>query len=80
MMNTIDEQWGRFSSAIGLKDTTPVQQVETKRAFYAGAASMLHLQMRAADMNLSEAAAIAMLNGWHEECDAFGRAIVAGEA
>lgn len=55
-----------------------MQRQETRRAFFAGASAMLNLQMEMAE--LSEDAAVAVLNGLHEEAGSFAVMVMEGKA
>ncbi len=63
-LNTIAAEWERFKQILPA-GASEVQRVETRRAFFAGAASMFKLSMDAAD--LSDDAAEAMFECFDAE-------------
>lgn len=79
-MNTIAEQWATFAAMVMPKDAEPVQRQEMRRAFYAGAEAMLRLQWIAGDSRVTENGAMAMIEGWHDECRRFALQVAAGTA
>ena len=79
-MNTIAEQWAAFEVLVVPKDAPPVQRQEMRRAFYAGAETMLRLSYSVGDKSISENAGVAMLEGWHDECRRFAQQVAQGRA
>lgn len=80
-MNTIAEQWELLERAVMLKDAPPVQRQEMRRAFYSGAGAILHMQWSiSGDKSISEDAAVAIMEGWHDECQRFAQQVAAGAA
>lgn len=77
-MNTIQEQWESFHSLVVPKNAPPVQVTEMRRAFYSGVEAMLRIQWALGDM--SEDAAVAALEGVHDECRRFADEIAKGAA
>lgn len=69
-MNTLQEQWISYSSAVIPKDASATQIRETKRAFYAGVNALFYLQTTMPD-GISEDAEVAMMEGWAEELKLF---------
>jgi hypothetical protein len=72
-MNTIDEKWRSFEAEVVPKNAPPVQRIEMRRAFYAGASGALRLMTDLSD--LSEDAAVLALEGLHEEARQFTRRV-----
>lgn len=70
-MNTIQEQWEGFMIAVVPPDASKDQVLDMKKAFYAGAQSVLWLQFQMSEPTVSEEAAVNMLEGIHQECKAF---------
>ncbi len=77
MLNTLQEQWTRLE-AEALQGVSDVQKSEMKKAFYTGAAAVLNMQWDMAGRDQSEAGAIQMLEGWHQECRQFFRVDIHG--
>lgn len=48
-MNTIHDEWERYSKAILENDVSKIQYTETKRAFYAGVQALLSIVNRIGD-------------------------------
>ena len=73
MSGTIGEAWADYYSNL-LKDLSPseVQTEETRRAFYAGAASMFDLVLKAADLPTEDQGAQIMA-ALHRELDDYAR-------
>ncbi|MDE1138177.1 MAG: hypothetical protein PW999_00690 [Paraburkholderia tropica] len=71
-MRTISEKWASFERAVLPSDCSDVQRSEMRKAFYAGAASLLALTDEIASIP-NEDACIAILRGLHEEVQAFAR-------
>jgi len=46
---SLAEQWTFFETALGIKDTSSIQRQEMRRAFYAGATSLLDAMMTGLD-------------------------------
>ncbi len=70
-MNTIQSKWESFRKDVIPEDASVIQVEEMKKAFYAGAASILGLQLYDMDETISEEAGAAMMNGWFEECKSY---------
>lgn len=77
MKNSILTLWTSYAEAIGLRDSGRTQQIETKRAFYAGAVSALQLVMIASEK--SEAEGEKALTALARELDAFRRGVISGK-
>lgn len=70
-MNTIAAKWEKFVIDVLPKDAPAVQRVEMRRAFYAGAASLLNIQTKIADDDVSMDAGVMILEGIHQELLSF---------
>lgn len=83
-MQTVKDLWDQFESAVLPKGCHPVQRVETRRAFYAGAWAMFNLSVQAADETpdtpAGEAAGAELMDRLHKECLAFKDMVEAGKA
>ena len=79
-MNTIADQWKFFEASVVPKNASSIQRQEMRRAFYAGAVSMLTMHLGLGDDSVSEAAAVGILKGWQEECALFAHHIATGKA
>lgn len=78
MLNTLDAEWRSFESGCIPKEAPEIQRIEMRRAFYAGIESFLVLQCNAA--NHSDAACVALMEGWHSELKDFVLQVKAGLA
>lgn len=65
-MNTVKDEWDAFSDQVIPKTAPEVQHREMKRAFYAGAASILSIQLNIGD-EIDNNAGAAILKGLYEE-------------
>lgn len=79
-MNTVQDQWERFRKHVVPKDAPPVQVQEMRRSFYAGVEAMLRIQFAISDGAMSEDAAVAILEGVHDECCRFAGDVARGAA
>jgi hypothetical protein len=80
-MNTLADQWEKYRAAVLHPKAPPNQIIETRRAFYAGALATLTLQIAViGHPDISEAAALALIQSWHDECASFARQVTAGQA
>lgn len=79
-MNTIEKEWMQYEALVIPKDAGSIQRQETRRAFYAGAQALLEMTNSLGEETVSEDAAVAILQGWHEECQLFTMEIVKGNA
>ena len=76
------EQWDDFSLLVGLYNMSSVQRQEMRRAFYAGAASIMDAMMVGFDTGDDEPTEEDMqyISSLHEEMTKFGKDIAAGKA
>ena len=81
-LNTIAEAWERLVKEVLPPGLLPksAQYIETRRAFYAGAALMHSKMTCLGDGDVSEDAAVAMIDGWSEEISLFAEQVSRGEA
>lgn len=79
-MNTLQSQYESYSTFVMPKTASETQRIETKRAFYAGAMACFQLQQGIAAGNISDDAAVQMLEGMHDELRRFATEISAGRA
>lgn len=77
-MNTIQSFWEEFKVILP-KDAPDIQIVEMKKAFYAGAGSILKVQYDIGDKKVSEEAALAILSGLNEEIIVFAEELLKRE-
>ncbi len=68
---TVFEMWTTFRNEALREIVNPIQIEETRRGFYAGAASMLELMMRVSPDDVSEDRGVEMLEALHQELRAF---------
>jgi hypothetical protein len=79
-MRTIFDQWSEFERRILSESAGPVQRMEMRRSFYAGAQSMLNELKELGDADVSDDAGMGVLEGYQDELLAFGFEIAAGRA
>ncbi len=77
-MRTIREEWQSYALGVIPSGAPKVQFQECKRAFYAGARSLLQLMRQAGEMTDREA--VTMLGRLEQELTAFRRDVEAGRA
>jgi hypothetical protein len=75
-MNTIREDWKSYREVLH-PQAGPIQITETRRAFYAGAWSVLALCVTAIKSG-DPAQTFADIDGWMRECVAFRDAVYGG--
>ena len=69
-MRSVQQEWESYRNAVIPPDAPQIQHQECKRAFYAGAHSIMQFLMSMSDDNLSEEAGSAILEGLRQElCD-----------
>jgi hypothetical protein len=73
-LNTIAAEWALFERAVVSDSAGDVQRSEMRLAFYAGASAVLALYNRVA-ATVSDDAAVAILEGLHQEAKAFAEAM-----
>ena len=79
--DSVEHWWLTFSTAVMPPDAPPVQHQEMRSAFYAGVwATLTASQQIIGDPEITEDEGVRMLEGWHQECRAFQRAIHEGKA
>jgi hypothetical protein len=76
--DSIEREWLEFARTILPADAHESQRVEMRRAFFAGAATALHLLAGLAEA--PEDRAVESLESLHEECREFARRIARGQA
>ena len=83
-MQTVKDMWDQFEGSVLPKGCHPVQRLETRRAFYAGAWAMFNLSVQAADetpdTEAGEAVGAELMDRLHKECLAFKDMVEAGLA
>lgn len=77
-MNTIKGAWAQFSEEVLPANCSDVQRIETENAFYCGAIAMFGM-MTGDIADFSEEAAMAAMDGLHDEILAFKKELLAGE-
>jgi hypothetical protein len=78
-VNTIRDAWLDFESKVIDADASPLQRIEMRRAFYAGATSVVLMHVGPI-ADASEAAGVAMIQGLIDECFAFAGRVKEGAA
>ena len=78
---TLADQWSQFVRKVGLTNMHAIQRKEMRRAFYAGAASLLDAMMTGLDEDREPTADdLAYLDRISDELEKFGLDIAAGKA
>lgn len=75
---TIAGAWNSFSAAALPPGACEQQRRQVKRAFYAGAISLLGVLDELSEPEVSENAGVAVLESLHQEARAYGAAIQTG--
>lgn len=76
-MNTIQEKWESYLKTVMPADAPAAQIRECRIAFYAGAVMMMETMKSISDTD-NEDAAVAMLEGLEDECNAFFEGVRSG--
>jgi hypothetical protein len=76
----LKEAWESFVKNVMPAAAPAIQHQEMRRAFYAGAYSMLVLVTEAAPDSISEDEGVALLEGLAQECAAFHKTLAEGKA
>lgn len=80
-MNTIQYEFGGYKKAVLTKvGPQSVQMIETRRAFYAGAAAVLKIMAKISEDDVTEEVGAAILEGLSEEVIQFSTDIGLGKA
>jgi hypothetical protein len=81
-VHTIAAAWASLEQNIFADDVTQTQRREMRRAFYAGAATLLGLMMEVLDPSTDDATPgdLARMDGWKVELERFGVDVQAGRA
>lgn len=66
-MNTIQERWESFKKDVIPEDAPEFQVQDMKRAFYSGVIAMMNIDLVVSEDGVSDEAAVAMLEGCHQE-------------
>jgi len=78
-MNSIAEAWDKYREKVVPENCSLIQSMETRRAFYAGAQSMLAIIKNIGEKAITEDHGIAILERLQEEQLEFLAAILRGE-
>ncbi len=78
-MGQVSEQWDLFARMVLPVRVSMVQTTEMRRAFFAGARTMLRLCTEVAPDEVSEVQGVAMLEALHEEMCQYARELAAGK-
>lgn len=79
-MNTIQAMWASYEAGVIPADAGATQRTECRRAFYAGAQAMLGTFWNLGSMDVTEDAGVAVIEGMHQEAQAFAGDVLAGRA
>ena len=66
--NTVQEAWDNYERHVVPKGAGDAQRVETRRAFYAGALSVINIMVGISRPDTSEDAGAAIFEGIRQEC------------
>lgn len=69
--NTVQEAWEQYAANVVPPEAGDAQRVETRRAFYGGALSVVNIMIAISDQEISEDAGAAIFEGVRQECVAF---------
>lgn len=78
--HTIQAQWDLFRAVVLPSTAPPIQQTETRRAFYAGFYSCLKILKNIGDEDLSEETGGEILNNLELEVERFAKNMLEGRA
>lgn len=70
-MNAIRKAWEIYRTRVMPSDPSPIQLLETERAFYAGAGSFAAIANAIADPKISEDKGVEILESAHQEIRTF---------
>lgn len=79
-MNTIQAMWASYEAEVIPFDAGATQRTECRRAFYAGARTVLGTLWNLGSLDVSEDAGVAVIEGMHQEAQAFAGDVLAGRA
>ena len=71
--STIEEVWKLFAGLVLPPNVPPIQFIEMRKAFYAGAAAMLELVMMVGDDSFEEDAGVQRLESLSQELTEFAK-------
>lgn len=80
MKKTIRDEWLDFEDKVIPRDAPWVQRKEMKRAYYAGAWTMLMLSKELGDDKYTEESAVKILEKYESELKAFTAQVAKGKA
>lgn len=75
-MNTVQDEWVEFRRLAIHEEACDGQVDEMKKAYYAGVFTVMKMQLALMDRGYSEAASIAITEGWWDECESLFRSYV----
>lgn len=75
---TIKELWEKYETNVIPAEADEIQRKETRRAFYAGGASLLDALTDAPDQGADKGAEV--IEGYIDEFRAYGKSVIAGLA
>lgn len=81
-MRTIAEKWSEFEGiALRGAGVPEIQRSEMQKSFYAGAQAVLYIMwLIGGDENVGEDAGAQIIEGLHQECNAFARGMIPTKA
>jgi len=79
MKNTIEENWLSYKEAVIPATASTIQIEETKKAFFAGAHSMLYILCCEENKDMADEAFAELMCGLNDEIEMFINCVKAGE-
>jgi hypothetical protein len=80
MIQPLRRDWDDYNANVLPKDAPPIQRSETRRAFYAGAYTMLCKVSEIGESHVSEDQGVSTLESLKAECEAFYDQMNRGQA
>lgn len=77
-MNDIEQKWKDYRFSVIPLDAPQVQTIESRRAYYAGAAAVIKMALHLAGQSQQQAAK--QMHELRKECERFQADVVAGRA
>lgn len=70
-MRSVKNEWDSFEKSIIPIGAPEIQRIEMRRAFYAGATSLLQLMLDLGEDDVTEDGGMMVIEGLRQECRAF---------
>lgn len=79
-MKNLAEVWNLLSTELEARNTNPKVVEALRHMFYAGATALLDLQIGLSEAEVPEELAVAAMDEWHAECQAYADWVELGMA